>query len=519
MSDEVPEGWAEARLVDVAELVTGTTPPTKDAANYGGSIPFVKPGDLGRLEPITAAESYVTDKGAALGRMLRPGATLVCCIGSIGKAGFLGCEAITNQQINAAVPGPALDPRFLFHQLRSITAWLDERSSETTIRIVNKGRFGEAPILVPPLPEQRRIVSNVEALLARVNAARDRVEKVPLLLKRFRQAVFSAACSGELTTDWRESRRPVNSTRLPQLLKAHEELWRRRTRSVSEGARKQRYRPPFEPQPPEGMDLPEGWDWVTISHLACLDVGFAFKSVDFTADGIRLLRGENVEPGRLRWKDVKHISAARQSQFKSLLIEAGEVILAMDRPIVSAGLKLAVATKADLPALLVQRVMRFKPTCPGHSEWIHTCLSEARFLQYLGHHGMTGSDLPHITGTGVAEYTVQLPPVEEQVEILNRLKVLMARADAIERAASQARAVLERLPGAILKKAFSGELVPTEAELARVEGRAYESAGELLARLVASERSDAHGARRSGRKARAAGRMDVLLLNPRVRQA
>jgi len=57
-----------------------------------------------------------------------------------------------------------------------------------------------------PSPEQQRIVAKVEALLARVNAARERLAKAPAILKRFRQSVLAAACSGQLTADWREDK-------------------------------------------------------------------------------------------------------------------------------------------------------------------------------------------------------------------------------------------------------------------------------------------------------------------------
>src|SRR5207245_2267787 len=64
---------------------------------------------------------------------------------------------------------------------------------------------------LPPLAEQRRIVAKVEALLARVNVARQRLAKVPAILKRFRQSVLAAACSGRLTADWREEGREALS--------------------------------------------------------------------------------------------------------------------------------------------------------------------------------------------------------------------------------------------------------------------------------------------------------------------
>ena len=76
-----------------------------------------------------------------------------------------------------------------------------------------------------------------------------------------------------------------------------------------------------------------------------------------------------------------------------------------------------------------------------------------------------------------------LPPVDEQQEIVRRVESMFKLADAVEKRVEAAKARAEKLTQAILAKAFRGELVPTEAELARREGRSYESASELLSRI------------------------------------
>ena len=76
-----------------------------------------------------------------------------------------------------------------------------------------------------------------------------------------------------------------------------------------------------------------------------------------------------------------------------------------------------------------------------------------------------------------------LPPLAEQQEIVRRVSALFARADAIESRAAAALKRVESLAQAVLSKAFRGELVPTEAELARREKRPFESAADLLARV------------------------------------
>jgi len=141
----------------------------------------------------------------------------------------------------------------------------------------------------------------------------------------------------------------------------------------------------------------------------------------------------------------------------------------LDRPIVSAGLKIAMASPEDVPCLLVQRVMRFRVVDAALSDYLFICLRERRFEAALTG-GMTGSDLPHVTGTVVADFTIPLPPLNEQREIARRVEALLKLAEAIEKRVAAATARAEKLTQAILAKAFRGELVPTEAELARRGG-------------------------------------------------
>jgi type I restriction enzyme S subunit len=101
----------------------------------------------------------------------------------------------------------------------------------------------------------------------------------------------------------------------------------------------------------------------------------------------------------------------------------------------------------------------------------------------------------------LAELDIGLPPLEEQQEIVNRVQRYFALADRVEARYTKARAQADKITQAILAKAFRGELVPTEADLARREGRSYEPAAELLARIRSSEAAKHNGARTGRRKA------------------
>lgn len=244
----------------------------------------------------------------------------------------------------------------------------------------------------------------LDAVCARIDACREQLGRVPALLKKFREAVLEAAVSGRLTEEWRESYVSVPRS-VAEVLSARHALWTQQPVD-----RRANYKPPFPPAVDHGLETPGGWQVVTASTLALLQVGFAFKSAMFRSSGIRLLRGENVEPGKLRWKEVRCWNPAQVAGFERLLLSEGDLILAMDRPIVSAGLKLARVKSSDLPALLVQRVMRFICTTGDDLDYLEICLRSRRFVEFLADKGMTGSDLPHITGTGVAKFPIPLRP-------------------------------------------------------------------------------------------------------------
>jgi type I restriction enzyme S subunit len=111
-----------------------------------------------------------------------------------------------------------------------------------------------------------------------------------------------------------------------------------------------------------------------------------------------------------------------------------------------------------------------------------------------------------VSGEDVKGQPFALPPTEEQAEIVRIVQKMFALADRIEARLTAATFRAEKLPQSILSKAFKGELVPTEAELARAEGRSFESAEEMLKRVRAGNGSDGDGAskKRAGSKGRRA---------------
>jgi type I restriction enzyme, S subunit len=160
--------WSTVKLGSVAEVVTGSTPSKKNDEYYGDKIPFVTPAELNGDE-LRTPKVYLSEKGAQVSRILPANSVLVCCIGSLGKVGFARSIVATNQQINSLIfDQEKVYPRYGYHCCKRLKPILEHIAPSTTIAIVNKSRFSELEIPLPPLEEQKRIA----AILDRADALR-----------------------------------------------------------------------------------------------------------------------------------------------------------------------------------------------------------------------------------------------------------------------------------------------------------------------------------------------------------
>ena len=169
--EKLPKGWCICRLKDIAKVITGSTPSKSNKEYYGGNFPFYKPTDLDLGRHVNKASEYLTQAGKDVSRLVPSGTTAVCCIGSIGKVGFLEYEGTTNQQINCVIPSECLDKEFLYYLCSSkwFYSSLIAESSAVTISIVNKSKMENVVLPLPPLSEQRRIVTKIEDLFAQLD--------------------------------------------------------------------------------------------------------------------------------------------------------------------------------------------------------------------------------------------------------------------------------------------------------------------------------------------------------------
>ena len=146
--------YPRKKFSDVAEVVTGTTPSTNHPEYYGGDVPFVKPPDLcGQV--INKTITFLTSEGASKSRLIPKNSVMVSCIGILGKTALAGTSLCTNQQINSLIFNEEIiRPLFGFHYCSFIGELLDSMAPATTVPLVNKSRFSEIDIPIPPIELQ-----------------------------------------------------------------------------------------------------------------------------------------------------------------------------------------------------------------------------------------------------------------------------------------------------------------------------------------------------------------------------
>ena len=201
---QVPGNWCWTFIQYVSEVITGGTPSKKCAEYYGGKFPFFKPSDLDSGRHVINASEYLSNAGKAVSHVIPEQSTAVCCIGSIGKCGFLEVEGSTNQQINSAIPKFNALYLYYFCNTHYFVEQLWEKASATTISIVNKSKMENCIFPLPPLLEQCRIVDRIESLFAKLDEARQKVQDVLDSFESRKAAIFHKAFSGELTVQWRK---------------------------------------------------------------------------------------------------------------------------------------------------------------------------------------------------------------------------------------------------------------------------------------------------------------------------
>lgn len=428
-----PLGWKAVAISEVAQVVGGGTPPSKDQKCFaapGQGIPWVTPADLSgyKLQEISRGSRDLTPAGVAAcsAKLLPAGAVLFSSRAPIGYVAIASGPVATNQGFKSFVFPEGIDSRFAYYQLRHIKPVAEALATGTTFKELSGSAAAKLPFLLAPGSEQKRIADKLDAVLTRVNAVNTRLASVAPILKRFRQSILAAATLGRLTEDWRIAR------------------------GLKHGAE------------------------TTLQAICLPDRVITYGVVklgDETPGGTPCLRTSNVRWLRFELDGMKLIDPNLSAEYRRTVLRGGEVLVNVRGTLGG----VAVATD-DMAGWNVSREVAVVPVdqALASSAYISLWIASDECQRWLT--GMTkGVAYTGINIEDLRTLPLKLPLKEEQVEIVRRVETLFAFAERLEVRLQTARRATERLTPALLAKAFRGELVPQDPN--------DEPASELLRRL------------------------------------
>jgi restriction endonuclease S subunit len=195
-------------------------------------------------------------------------------------------------------------------------------------------------------------------------------------------------------------------------------------------------------------------DWAPIGDVAKLQSGYAFKSDSFKTSGVRLLRNANILPGKVYWDDAVFLSDTDSVKHPSYALSTGDVLISLDRPIISSGIKVARVGECDLPALLVQRVGRFLIDPQKlDADYLYAYLQTDLFISKISGHDQS-LGVPHISPSQVEAIEMPLPDISFQRELSKQLNEVTHTWQVALAAMQSQASELSKLPKAILAQAF-----------------------------------------------------------------
>jgi type I restriction enzyme S subunit len=507
MIDELPQGWCDAGLTEVAEVFLGKTPARTDYTS-SGSLKVVKFRDIhdGRVDFSNAKDGFVQNNRDALSglRELRAGDVLITSAAHSGENIGKKCayvSSLPDEFFRVFFTGELLNIRCLDDTLsrwaylffRSVDGFSEIQEAVTGVHLTG-GRAKQMRLPVAPLPEQRQIVAKLEKLLEKVDACQQRLAKIPVLLKRFRQAVLAAACSGRLTADWREENESTENVeaQLSAAIAAVSAEYENDCKVAKRDNTRKPTRPTcldnYESAWEDETDIPDTWSVVPLGKVCRKVTDGTHDTPKPTPSGVRYITAKHIRERRIDFENSLFLS---QEDHDKIFIrcnpQRGDVLIVN----IGAGTATPAMVRVNFEFSLknVALLKPIKALLLGEFLELYQLLIKPQVFDEVTRGGaqpFMGLDL-------IKTIPFRLPPRAEQQEIVRRVTSLFALADQIEARYAKAKAHVERLTPSLLARAFRGELVPQDPN--------DEPASELLKRIRSNRHDSSEGSRRRARKA------------------
>ncbi|BET68036.1 restriction endonuclease subunit S [Opitutales bacterium ASA1] len=489
--ETLPPGWAATTLAAFGELFCGQSLPAAKVNRDGIGTPYVTGPeqwdgqkvhlDKWTTEPARLAPDgciFITVKGAGVGKLF-PG--VACAIG---------------RDVYAYKPTSAIDRKFVELSLKFTIAEV-VAEAKGDIPGLSKNHILDHTIPLPPLPEQKRIVAKIEELFSELEAGEASLRKARRQLGVYRQSLLKQAFEGKLTAPWR-TQNPAKlespESLLARIQSARESYYKEQLKDWEAAVKEWESVETDEKRPPKPQkvvpteesipvfddEFPQAWATLNLSQFVLeLGQGWSPKCEGHEAQGDEwsVIKTTAIQFGRFDASANKALPEGLPPR-RWLALRAGDILITRAGPRSRCGVVCRV--RADHPKLMLcdkayRLVLSESATS---SEFIERLLCSPAAMAAIEKlkTGINDSGV-NITQSAFLQLALPIPPLPEQQEIVRKLDEQFESIERNERELDAALRRSEALRQAILKKAFTGRLVP--------QSPADEPASALLARLRA----------------------------------
>ena len=462
---EVPAAWAWVRFGEVAEVSGGVTLGRKGLIKDAVSLPYLRVANVQRWHVNCRDLKTIAVSSSELARFrLRKGDLLITEGGDWDK---VGRTAIWHGEVP-----DCLHQNHVFRARGTTTDWnpawaelylnspvarayfAASAKQTTNLASINMTQLKGCAFAVPPLAEQARIVARVDELMRLCDALEEKgrleAEQQARLLSTLLGTLTDSATPEELAANWQ--RVAEHFDLLLDRPEAVDALEATILRAAVRGLLLPNGRE-VGPASDAGV-MANGWARVRLDSVVSMLNGYAFKSDWFRPHGVRVLRNVNVGHGTTDWASSACVTPEIADEYKRFELAEGDLVLSLDRPIISTGLKLATVRASDLPCLLLQRVARLAPDLQRISrDYLKLWMRSDRFIGAIDPGRSNG--VPHISTKQVGELLMDLPPLAEQAGIVARVTELRRLCATLRERLQAQQATQSRLADALVEQAVA----------------------------------------------------------------
>jgi type I restriction enzyme, S subunit len=490
----LPRSWG---VILLGDLIPDPTPgfPSGDHNRSGQGIPHLRPMNIsrhGRLSLMTV--KYVSAESP---QRIKRGEILFNNTNSaelVGKTAIMdrdGEFAFSNHMTRLRIP-TGISAKFIAHQLHFF--WLSGFFLHKCVHHVNQASIPTrilttVPLIIPPAEEQERVVSELEKQLSHLDAAGTFLDQAKKGLQRYRRALLRAAIEGRLA--------PTEAALARSEGREYEAIDKRLGKS---GWLKLDL-PPIEESP---ISLPEGWRLLRASQISEFVTKGTTPQVSHLfekAGGIPFIKVHHLEfdgvlhfPGRPTFVD----EAVHRSQLKRSIVRPGDVLMNIVGPPLG---KVAIVPDSFPEWNINQAIARYRPLPGINSQFLMRVLQSGDILKWAMERAKTTAGQVNLTLEICRDLPLPIPPEPEQVRIVLEIDRRFSIIDRLEASIEDSLRRAHSLRQAILKSAFSGNLLPQDPS---------EESGSVLLGKICRSRAESATTNDRSRKGRGRPRASVL---------